>query len=109
MTPIAVSLLHRFRAAFADLSDLRDDEGRARILEAVASHMRSIAPLAAPEARAEVTRQLADGSSYHLGIVDGCLVLAIDNAHDGHATVAMTDREAQVIRLDVDSVMRSRS
>jgi hypothetical protein len=104
------SLTERIRRALHDIDDHCTPTEREHYYAQIVAHVRSAAPMllaAAPplgDAVAEVNRALGDGSTYRLAIEAGAVVMTVRDAHDGHATVALTAVEAVRARADIDAV-----
>jgi hypothetical protein len=116
MSPRAEALQRTFRAAWSALAE----HGRAfpgeaaEIYAACAAHVRSAAPMAmldtGPVARvslepvAAIERELGEGAHVRISSEGGCVVVAVTDAHDGHAVVAITAAQSVTLRSDIASV-----
>lgn len=50
-------------------------------------------------------RHLSDGSAYRVTTADGCIILDVRDAHEGHAVIALTPEQAVRMLADLANAM----
>jgi hypothetical protein len=108
-------LARRLAACFRDLDDLRSrsPSDAAQLYEAVASHLRSSAPMSLTgipvvSPLPTVTCPLADESQYSLSIEANCLVVRWED-EESKTLSTLTDVEAYRLTANIEAVLRSRT
>lgn len=110
----AYSIVRTFRATFAALADHKSESERAAIIEIVASHLRSSAPLALLGAAdmidpaREALVVALDGARIELSISDdGKLILYVIDAAGADAAALLSQKLAGQLRAELARVMAS--